>query len=470
MSNCSWLMAHWRGMENKQVLIIDDEENMRYMLQLTLESEEYGVELACNGSEGIEKINQNQFDFILCDIKMPKVSGLDVLAFVMESSPNTPVIMISAYGTIDTAVQAMKQGAYDYVMKPFKQDEILLTLKKAEERERLRQENQFLRQEVEKKYSFENIIGKSPQMQDIFRKIEKIMNYKSTVLITGESGTGKELAAKAIHYAGNRKKYPFVPVNCGAIPHDLLESELFGHVKGAFTGAINHKLGLISQAHNGTLFLDEIGELPLDLQVKLLRVLQEGEIRRVGDTRTVKVDVRVIAATSRNLLEAVEQGTFRKDLYYRLNVVPLHIPPLRERREDIALLVCHFMKKHAQEMGKTIRDIAPDAMKALLECEWKGNIRELENVLERAIVMTEGDTVTLEYLPADLFKMESDIMLRIPDSRISLKEVLPEVTRITEKELISRALRQTNNNRTKAAQLLQISHRALMYKLKEYNL
>ncbi len=457
-------------MENKRVLIIDDEENMRYMLQLTLEDEGYEVELACEGNEGIEKINQNQFDFIICDIKMPKVSGLEVLAFVMESSPNIPIIMISAYGTIDTAIQAMKQGAYDYVMKPFKQDEILLTLKKAEERERLRQENQFLRQEVEKKYSFENIIGKSPQMQDIFRKIEKITNYKSTVLITGESGTGKELVAKAIHYTGNRKKHPFVAVNCGAIPHDLLESELFGHVKGAFTGAINHKAGLIAQANDGTLFLDEIGELPLNLQVKLLRVLQEGEIRKVGDTRTVNVDVRVIAATSRNILEAVEQGKFRKDLYYRLNVVPLHLPPLRERREDIALLIRHFMKKHSQEMGKTIRDISADAMKALLECEWRGNVRELENVLERAIVMTEGDTITTEYLPADLFKRDSDIILKIPDSRISLKEVMSEIAQMTEKELITRALRQTNNNRTKAALLLQISHRALMYKLKEYNL
>jgi two-component system response regulator AtoC len=457
-------------MENKRVLIIDDEENMRYMLQLTLENEDYEVELACNGSEGIEKINQTQFDFIICDVKMPKVTGLNVLAFVMESSPNIPVIMISAYGTIDTAIQAMKQGAYDYIMKPFKQDEILLTLKKAEERERLRRENQFLRQEVEKKYSFENIIGKSPQMQDIFRKIEKITNYKSTILITGESGTGKELVAKAIHYTGNRKNHPFVPVNCGAIPHDLLESELFGHMKGAFTGAINHKTGLISQANDGTLFLDEIGELPISLQVKLLRVLQEGEIRKVGDTRTVKIDVRVIAATSRNLLEAVEQGTFRRDLYYRLNVVPLHIPSLRERREDIALLIRHFMKKHSQEMEKTILDISSDAMKALLESEWRGNVRELENVLERAIVMTEGETITTEHLPSDLFKMESDIMLKIPDSRISLKEVMQEITQMTEKELITRALRQTNNNRTKAAELLQISHRALMYKLKEYSI
>ena len=274
-------------MEKKRVLIIDDEENMRYMLQLTLESEGYDVELASNGTEGIRKVQHCHFDFVICDIKMPKVSGLDVLTAVIESSPNIPVIMISAFGTIDSAIQAMKQGAYDYVMKPFKQDEILLTLKKAEERERLRLENQFLRQEVERKYRFENIIGKSSQMQEIFRKIEKITNYKTTVLITGESGTGKELVAKAIHYAGNRKELPFIAVNCGAIPHELLESELFGHAKGAFTGAYSTKPGLILQAHRGTLFLDEIGELPLNLQVKLLRFLQEGEIRKVGDTQTI---------------------------------------------------------------------------------------------------------------------------------------------------------------------------------------
>ena len=457
-------------MENNRILIIDDEENMRYMLQLTLENEGYAVEQARDGGEGIEKIKHGQFDFIICDIKMPKVSGLEVLKFVMESAPNIPVIMISAYGTLDTAIEAMKQGAYDYVMKPFKQDEILLTLKKAEERERLRRENQFLRQEVEKKYSFENIIGKSPQMQDLFKNIEKIANYKSTVLITGESGTGKELVARAIHYAGNRKKQPLIAVNCGAIPHDLLESELFGHVKGAFTGAINHKSGLITQAHGGTLFLDEIGELPLDLQVKLLRVLQESEIRKVGDTHTLKVDVRVIAATARNLLDAVAQGVFRQDLYYRLNVVPLHIPPLRERREDIALLIRHFIKKHAQEMGKTIREISPEAMKAFLDCEWPGNVRELENMLERAMVMAEGDAITTEYLPTHLWKSDTDIILKIPESYISLKEVLPEITAMTEKELIARALRQSNNNRTKAARLLQISHRALMYKLKEYHL
>ncbi len=467
---CNHYQNFYYNMEQKRVLIVDDEENMRYMLQLTLEGEGYAVELARNGIEGIEKVHHNHFDFVICDVKMPKVSGLEVLHSVIESSPNIPVIMISAYGSVDTAIQAMKQGAYDYVMKPFKQDEILLTLKKAEEREHLRLENQILRQEVEKKYRFENIIGKSAQMQEIFRKIEKVTNYKTTVLLTGESGTGKELAAKAIHYAGNRKHAPFVAVNSGAIPRDLLESELFGHVKGAFTGAINHKPGLIMQANHGTLFLDEIGELPMDLQVKLLRFLQESEIRKVGDTHMVKVDVRIIAATARNLVNAIEEGIFREDLYYRLNVVPLHIPPLRERREDIALLIRHFLKIYTRDLGKNIHDISDDAMKALLEYAWKGNVRELENILERAIVMTEGHTITTEYLPEELLQTHSQIILKIPESRIALKTVLKEVIQLVERNLISRALRQTDNNRTQAAKLLQISHRALMYKLKEYDL
>jgi two-component system response regulator AtoC len=307
-------------------------------------------------------------------------------------------------------------------------------------------------------------------MQDVFKKIEKIADYKTTILVTGESGTGKELVAKAIHYSGNRKNAPFLAVNCGAIPHELLESELFGHIKGAFTGATSHNPGLILQANHGTLFLDEIGELPLNLQVKLLRFLQEGEIRKVGDTRTMKVDVRVIAATARNMNEAVQQGSFRKDLFYRLNVVPIHLPPLRERREDVALLIRHFLKKYTQEMGKEIHNIAPEVMKLLLEYEWKGNVRELENILERAIVMTEGDTITTEYLPEELFDTQTQIILKIPESRILLKDVLKEVNEISERILISRALKQTRNNRTQAAKLLQISHRALMYKLKEYQL
>ena len=328
----------------------------------------------------------------------------------------------------------------------------------------------MLRREVEKKYSFDNIIGKSTKMQEIFRRIEKIAEYKSTVLITGESGTGKELVAKAIHYSSPRRDLPFIAVNCGAIPGELLESELFGHVKGAFTGAIAAKKGLFTEADKGTIFLDEIGDLPLNLQVKLLRVLQEGEIRRVGDTRTFQVDVRVIAATAKDLLEEVQKGNFREDLYYRLNVVPFYLPPLRERREDIPLLVWHFLRKYSAETGKEIKEIAPDAMNALVAYEWKGNVRELENVIERAVVMSEGQIITTEYLPEGLVKSTSDIILKIPESRISIKTTVKELVEMAEKELIARALAKTGNNRTRAAELLEISHRALMYKLKEYHL
>jgi len=457
-------------MRYQKILVVDDEENIRYMLKLALEDAGYEVELAQNGPEALEKLKDSVFECVICDIRMPEMNGLEVLREIQGIRPDLTVIVMSAFGTLDTAIEAMKLGAYDYVSKPFKQDEILLTLKKAEERERLRKENLLLRKEVEKKYSFDNIIGKSTKMQEVFRRIEKIADYKSTVLITGESGTGKELVAKAIHYSGSRRNYPFIAVNCGAIPGDLLESELFGHVKGAFTGAVASKKGLFTEADKGTIFLDEIGDLPLNLQVKLLRVLQEGEIRRVGDTRTLQVDVRVIAATAKDLLEEVKKGNFREDLYYRLNVVPFYLPSLRERREDIPLLVWHFLKKYSAETGKEIKDITPEAMNALVDHEWKGNVRELENIIERAVVMSEEEMITTEYLPEGLVKKAYDITLKIPESRISIKTTVKEIVEIAEKELIARALAKTANNRTRAAELLEISHRALMYKLKEYNM
>ncbi len=457
-------------MQYQKILVVDDEESIRYMLKMALEEAGYEVELAPDGITALAKLTESVFDCVISDVRMPEMSGLELLKAIQEIRPDLTVIVMSAFGNLDTAIEAMKLGAYDYVSKPFKQDEILLTLKKAEERERLRKENLLLRREVEKKYSFDNIIGKSTKMQEIFRKIEKIAEYKSTVLITGESGTGKELVAKAIHYSGPRRDLPFIAVNCGAIPGELLESELFGHVKGAFTGAVAAKKGLFAEADKGTIFLDEIGDLPLNLQVKLLRVLQEGEIRRVGDTRTFQVDVRVIAATAKDLLEEVQKGNFREDLYYRLNVVPFYLPPLRERREDIPLLVWHFLRKYSAETGKEIKEITPDAMNALVAYEWKGNVRELENVIERAVVMSEGQIITTEYLPEGLVKSASDIILKIPESRISIKTTVKELVEMAEKELIARALIKTGNNRTRAAELLEISHRALMYKLKEYHL
>jgi two-component system response regulator AtoC len=457
-------------MQYQKILVVDDEENIRYMLKLALEEAGYEVELAQDGREALEKLKDPVFDCVISDMRMPEMGGIEVLKAIQEIRPDLTVIVMSAFGSLDTAIEAMKLGAYDYVTKPFKQDEILLTLKKAEERERLRRENMLLRREVEKKYSFDNIIGKSAKMQDVFRRIEKIADYKSTVLVSGESGTGKELVAKAIHYSGLRRDHPFIAVNCGAIPGELLESELFGHVKGAFTGAVAAKKGLFAEADKGTIFLDEIGDLPLNLQVKLLRVLQEGEIRRVGDTRTIEVDVRVIAATAKDLMEEVKKGNFREDLYYRLNVVPFYLPSLRERREDIPLLVWHFLRKYSTETGKEINDIAPEAMSALVAYEWKGNVRELENIIERAVVMSEGDTITTEYLPEGLVKNASDLVLKIPEPRISIKTTVKEIVEMAEKELITRALAKTSNNRTRAAELLEISHRALMYKLKEYHI
>lgn len=332
----------------KRVLVVDDEENFRHILSVILKKEKYDVDTASNGEEALQKLSSNPFDQVLCDIRMPGMDGLDLLKEVQRMDVDTSVIMMSAYGTLDTAIEAMKLGAYDYISKPFKPDEVILTLKKAEERERLRKENELLRREVKKEYSFDNIVSKNEKMQRIFEVIQKVAQYKSTVLITGESGTGKEVIARTLHHHSDRAQQPFLPVNCGAIPENLLESELFGHMKGAFTDAFRTKKGLFEEADGGTLFLDEIGELPQQLQVKLLRVLQDGEIRRVGEAKSIQIDVRIVAATVKDLGKEVNEGRFRDDLFYRLNVVPVHIPPLRERKEDIPLLVCHFIKKHSQ--------------------------------------------------------------------------------------------------------------------------
>ncbi|MCJ7785792.1 MAG: sigma-54 dependent transcriptional regulator, partial [Desulfobacterales bacterium] len=330
----------------KRILVVDDEESFRHMLSVILIKEGYEVETSSNGEEGLQKAAASTYDQILCDIRMPHMDGLAFLREIKKTETEATIIVMSAYGTADIAIEAMKLGAYDYISKPFKPDEIILTLRKAEEREQLRRENQLLRQEVAREYSFENIVSKNEKMQKLFDVIKKVSHYKSTVLITGESGTGKELVARALHYNSNRSKNPFIAVNCGAIPENLLESELFGHAKGAFTDAIRTKKGLFEEADAGTLFLDEIGELPGQLQVKLLRVLQDGEIRRVGETKPIQIDVRIVAATVKDLPKEVNEGRFREDLFYRLNVLPLHIPPLRERKEDIPLLIQHFIGKY----------------------------------------------------------------------------------------------------------------------------
>lgn len=451
------------------VLVIDDEENMRHMLAHIIARAGYTIETAGDGEEGLQKLKHTPFTVILCDIKMPGMDGMSFLRASKELPITPTIVMMSAYGTIDMAVEAMKIGAYDFISKPFKSDEILLMLKKIEERHHLQQENILLReriQRIENRHRFGNLVAKSDTMKRVYTLAEKVANYDTTVLITGESGTGKELVARAIHHQGRRSHGPLVPVNCGGIPENLLESELFGHVKGAFTGANETKRGLFEEAHEGTIFLDEIGELPLALQVTLLRVLQESEIRPVGASKVKKIDARVIAATSRNLVQMVTNGTFREDLYYRLNVVTIELPPLRERSEDIPLLCRHFIGQFNKTLGRTVKGISPSAMSGLLQYTWPGNIRELENAIERAMVLSESEILMPEYFKPFSAQPET------PNSMDQILEgySLKDAQKILERELIIKALKATSGNRTQASRLLQISHPSLLSKMKAYNI
>jgi two-component system response regulator AtoC len=453
-------------MEEKRILVIDDEENMRHMLAVLLEKEGYQVDNAGNGKKGLDLALENFYDLILCDLKMPVMDGMAFLEKFRDSKQESTVIVMSAYGTMDTAIEALKRGAYDYVSKPFKADEILLTLKKAEERERLRKENRLLQQGMRERYSYAQMIGRSPAMQEIFATIEKVADYKTSVLVTGESGTGKELIARAIHYNSSRADKPLVTVNCGAIPEALLESELFGHKKGSFTDAIRDKRGLFQEAHGGSIFLDEIGELPRPLQVKLLRALQEEEIKRVGDTQSIKIDIRVMAATTKDLAEEVKGGRFRDDLYYRINVLHITVPPLRERPEDIAQLILHFIDKTRKRLGSEMDGVSPAAGRALQAYSWPGNVRELENFIERAMVMAGGDTIELGDLPPALQSKVETADFVADDANLSIKQASKRL----ERTLISKALEQTGGNRTQAAKILEISHPALLYKMKAYGI
>jgi two-component system response regulator AtoC len=397
---------------------------------------------------------------------MPKMNGLDLLTTLKAKQNAATVIVMSAYGNVDLALEAMKAGAYDYVGKPFKPDEIVLALRKAEERESLRRENRALKEQIHKENQFESILAKSPAMNDIFRTISKIADFKTTVLIQGESGVGKELVARAVHSKSARKNHPFVPINCGAIPENLLESELFGHKKGAFTDANSDRRGLFEEADGGTLFLDEIGELPLSLQVKLLRALQEESIRRLGDSKDIKVDVRIITATHRDLAAEAKAGRFREDLFYRINVLPILIPPLRSRREDINLLIDHFLTRNNARLGTQIRALTADARKVLLEYAWPGNVRELENTIERAMVLCEGDIIDVHDLPERLRETLDPVQVQLASGELSVKKTTAAIEEI----LIRRALQKTRGNRTRAAELLEISHRALLYKIKDYKI
>jgi two-component system response regulator AtoC len=457
--------------QKKKILVVDDEENLRHMLQVMLRKHGYLVETAADGSEAIGKVVESHYDFILCDIRMPVLDGAGFLEKAASAGLDSTIIMMSAYGTMETAIECMKQGAYDYISKPFKKDEILLVLRKAEERERLKAENRRLKAEMLRECSFAGLVSRNQRMLEIFSLVRKVCEFRTTVLVLGESGTGKELIARALHYNSRRRNGPFVAVNCGAIPENLLESELFGHVKGAFTDASAEKAGLFEQADGGTLLLDEIGELPLTLQVKLLRVLQEGEIRRVGGASAKKVDVRVISATSRDLQQEVAQCRFREDLYFRLNVLSIALPPLRERMEDVPLLVDHFLGKYGEELGREGVRCSPEAMKMLLRYSWPGNVRELENCMHRSLLLCEGDTLEPECLPDWAWGRAAGgsaggPVPRAADGSLSIKRVTEQM----EREMIRKALEQTSGNRTHAARLLEISHRSLLYKIKEYGI
>ncbi|MDD2898475.1 MAG: sigma-54 dependent transcriptional regulator [Desulfuromonadaceae bacterium] len=451
----------------QHILVIDDEENMRHMLSVMLTRQGYRVDQATDGGEGLARLMENAYDYILCDIRMPEMDGKTFLVRALEHHVTAPIIMMSGYGSVETAIECMKLGAYDFISKPFKKDEIVMVLKKAEERERLKEENSQLRAVAAGQFFYSGIISRNQKMMDIFSHIKKVADLKTTILVLGESGTGKELVARAVHQNGRRNNKDFVAVNCGAIPENLLESELFGHTRGSFTDATSDKIGLFEQADGGTLFLDEIGEMPLAIQVKLLRVLQEGEIRRVGGAASKKIDVRVISATSRDLSSDVENGRFREDLFFRINVFCLMLPPLRERVEDIPLLAEHFLRRYGGDNDSNVTVIEPDAMRCLLAHRWPGNVRELENVIERACIMCESGRITSACLPSSLLMQEQHNRdVTGSDENLSIKQAEDSI----ERDLIRKALVRTCGNRTQAAKILEISHRSLLYKIKEFGI
>lgn len=460
-------------MSKYRILVVDDEESIREFFEIMLKREGFEVQTAVNGREALEKLGRHSFDLIISDIQMPEVSGMELLSRVREMDPEMVVLMITAFGNTETAVEAMKLGAYDYIQKPFKIDEIKIVINKALERRSLKLENVQLRKELKTKYAFDNIIGSAPPMMRIYEMVKRVANTKSSVLITGESGTGKELIARAIHYNGPLKERPFVTVNCGAIPENLMESEMFGHKKGSFTGAIADKKGLFEVANGGTIFLDELGELPLTMQVKLLRVIQEGTFKRVGGTDDIQVEVRVISATNKNLENEVRAGGFREDLFYRMNVIQIQSPPLRERRDDIPMLASHFLEKFSKVLGIEVKTITNEAMDVLRRYHYPGNVRELENIIERTVALEPGPAILVESLPRhmmdtqptggplDAHKIEID-----EEKGIELEKLVADF----ERTLLTKALQQTGGVKKKAAKLLKISFRSMRYRVDKYSL
>lgn len=444
----------------ERLLIIDDEPALRHLLRTILEEEGYNVEEAENGNQGVELIKRQSFDLILCDIRMPELDGMAFIKKALTHNPTLTIIMMSAYGSLETALQCMKQGAYDYISKPFRPDEVLLTLKKALERLKLQNENKQLRQALHRNRPTSKTIGNSRIMRDILEKVDTLAQVKSPVLICGETGTGKELIARALHENSPRKDQPFIAINCSAISANLIESELFGHRKGAFTGADKSHSGLFLAANGGTLFLDEIGELPLDVQPKLLRVLQEGEVRPVGETKPTKIDVRIVAATASKLKQDVQNGSFREDLFYRLAVVELDLPALRSRPEDIPALSHHFLKLISQRDQRPVPQLTAEAVQALQRYQWPGNVRELENMMEKIMIFHSGELIDPKCLPQELGDQT------LSSNTLSLKQSIP----VLEQHHIKKALQQTQGNRAQAARVLEISLRSLHYKIKDYGI
>ena len=451
------------------ILIVEDKDSMAQMLRETLEAEGYSVALAGDGLDGIRQIRDSRFDLILTDLKLPGKDGIEVLKAARAENQLTPVIMMTAFGTVDTAVAAMKEGAFDFITKPFDTDHLLLLIKRALENQRLVTENILLKDELTGRLGMPKIIGISREITEVAQKVQKVAPAKTTVLLLGESGTGKELFARAIHNVSNRRAHPFVAINCAAIPRELLETELFGHEKGSFTGADARKIGKFELADKGTIFLDEIAEMDMALQAKILRVIQEGEIERVGGIKAIKIDVRIVAASNKDLERAVDEKLFREDLFYRLNVFPVMIPPLRDRKEDIPLLAEYFISKYCRELKSSVKGISADAMEVLMTYPWKGNVRELENCVERAIILCDGDTILDDHIVLNR-QMGVDHALRNLPMSGTLEEASREAIRIAETQRISKALKETKGNKSRAAELLQVSYKTLLTKIKDYGI
>lgn len=463
-----------KGGSNMRILVVDDELSVREFFEILLKKEGYEVVSAKDGRDGLQYLRSEDFDLVITDLNMADGDGMTLLKEAKRFQSGVPVIMVTAFATTDSAVEAMKEGAFDYVSKPFKIDEIKMTIEKALSQRQLTMENKELKSELQSKYNFSNLLGESDPMKRVYDLIRKTSATKTNVLIYGESGTGKELVARAIHFNSPRKDKAFVTVNCGAIPENLIESELFGHVKGAFTGAVSNRQGLFEAAHKGTIFLDEIGELPLQMQVKLLRVIQERNFIRVGGTETVEVDVRIIAATNRDLAEEVRNQRFREDLYYRLNVIQLKLPPLRHRKDDIPMLAEHFLKKYAKETKKEIQRISKEAMEVLLSYDFYGNVRELENIVERSVALESTQEIQRDSLPGNVLHPKAEreeFNVQEAKTQLELGNVaLDDLIDAFEKDLLLKALEKTRGSRTRAAKLLGVSSRSIRYRLKKHHI